>query len=688
MTSVETLTLALALDLSGTGKKAGTGHFHLGTAVRPDRQEVSVNSVSLLRNGQPWMPVMGEFHFSRYPAQEWGDELEKMKAGGIDIVASYVFWIHHEEIEGTFDWTGQRNLREFVKRCQDLGLPVIIRCGPWCHGEVRNGGLPDWLLRKGFETRADDPGYLAAVRILYGEIGQQLKGLLWKDGGPVIGIQIENEYGGPAAHLLTLKRLAREAGLDVPLYTRTGWPELATPILFGELLPLYGAYAEGFWDRELTPMPGQYWRAFIFTPERTDAAVATDQLGQRDGRDGADAALYPYLTCELGGGMASSYHRRIRINPDDIESVALCKLGSGSNLLGYYMYHGGTNPDGRLSTLQESQATAYWNDLPVKSYDFQAPLGEFGQKRPHYYSLDRLHGFLHAYGARLANMPATFPSGDQPLRWSVRSDGRSGFVFVNNHQRLKFMPARPGVQFTLTLAGGTLRFPEQPVTVPAGGRFIWPFNLDCGEGVKLTYATAQPVGLGVFALTPGVPAEFVFESGERFRFEKGPAKFKVKNVQFTLVGEEVCPAEKTVAVTLEPVKVAVPAREIRAGSHGVAEAPTDADFESAAVWRLKLPAGLDQRNDLLLRIRYIGDVARIDLDGRLLTDNFYNGNVFEIGLRRYAPDIYRKELLLKVLPLRKDAPIYLPDDAWPEFGAAGCRVEVTGAWIVEQERRL
>ena len=118
---------------------------------------------------------------------------------------------------------------------------------------------------------------------------------------------------------------------------------------------------------------------------------------------------YPFLTCEIGGGMMSSYHRRILFNPKDAEATTLVKLGSGSTLLGYYMYHGGGNPEGKLSTLMESQATKYWNDMPVKNYDFQAPIGEYGQIREQYHLLRRLHLFLHEWGPVLADMPATLP---------------------------------------------------------------------------------------------------------------------------------------------------------------------------------------------------------------------------------------------------------------------------------------
>ncbi|HLP03480.1 MAG TPA: beta-galactosidase, partial [Opitutaceae bacterium] len=499
--------------------------FTFGTAANPAGETISADNQCLLRNGEPWTPVMGEFHYSRYPAAEWREELLKMKAGGIDIVATYVFWIHHEETEGEWTWSGNRDLRRFVNTAKEAGLQVIVRCGPWCHGEVRNGGLPDWLVARG-NARTADPAYLASATKLYGQIAAQLRGQLWKDGGPVIGIQLENEYRGPAEHLLTLKKIAREAGLDTPLYTRTGWPELKAPLPFGEILPLYGVYAEGFWDRELIAMPGNYWAGFHFSTLRTDANIANEALGRRETRDAADIARYPYLTCEIGGGMMSAYHRRILVDPLDIEATTLIKLGSGSTSPGYYMYHGGTNPVGRLSTLMEDQSTAmtFWNDLPVLNYDFQAPLGQYGQVRPQYHRLRRLHLFLHSFGAALARtavaLPDHRPAGRDDLaalRWSARSDGHRGFLFVNNHERGRTLPSKSDVQFTLAPLG--LTFPSQPVTVPTGAAFLWPFNLDLGSGVTLAYATAQPITVlddgatrtFVFAETPGIPAEFAFD---------------------------------------------------------------------------------------------------------------------------------------------------------------------------------
>lgn len=164
--------------------------------------------------------------------------------------------------------------------------------------------------------------------------------------------------------------------------------------------------------------------------------------------------------------MMTSYHRRVYVYPQDAYSLAIVKLGSGSNLLGYYMYHGGTNPEGH-AYLNEMQRTPYtnWNDLPVKTYDFQAPLGEFGQKNPHYYILRKLHLFMHDYGETLASMDASFPQADKPqtkgidsyLRWSYRQKDNSAFVFVNNYERLQNITDKKGVQ--LEVCG--VKFPQK-----------------------------------------------------------------------------------------------------------------------------------------------------------------------------------------------------------------------------------
>ena len=469
-------------------KRIFIGLVLIGLALtsQAGNKKVEWDKHSLIIDGKRVCPVMGEVHYSRIPVDEWQQEVRKMKEGGVTIIATYVFWNHIEEMEGVFRWDGQRNLRRFIEVCHQEQLPVVLRLGPFCHGEVRNGGIPDWVFTKGCKIRQENPMFLAMVEKLYRQIFMQVQGLQWKDGGPVIACQFDNEYRGKGEYLMALKRIATGIGFDLPFYTRTGWPELSTPVPFGEMLPLYGDYADGFWERSIEETAGNYYKAFNFTASQVSGAIGSEQLDYS--KKATTNRQYPYFTCELGGGMMPAYHRRPYVYPEDVYSMAVVKLGSGSNLLGYYMYHGGTNPDG-LTYLNETQRTVAtnYNDMPVKTYDFQAPLGEFGQKNPHYYMLRKLHLYMQAWGDVLAPMESSFPcmqdikkGDDSHLRWSIRSKDGSGFIFINNYERLQNLSAKHGVQ----LEACGIKLPK--ITIPAGSICIFPVNID---GIK--YATAQ-----------------------------------------------------------------------------------------------------------------------------------------------------------------------------------------------------
>ncbi len=244
-------------------------------AVAGFGKKVTWDAHSLMIDGQRVCPVMGEVHYSRIPANEWEQEVRKMKEGGVTIVATYVFWSHIEEEEGIFRWDGQRSLRQFLEVCKQQGLPVVLRLGPFCHGEVRNGGIPDWMFAKTLPSkegetakpvklRSTQPEFLIYAERLYRQIFTQVQGLQWNDGGPVLAAQFDNEYRGSGDYLMALKRIALSIGFDLPFYTRTGWPELSKPVPFGEMLPLYGDYADGFWDKETGEGVGNYYKAFNF----------------------------------------------------------------------------------------------------------------------------------------------------------------------------------------------------------------------------------------------------------------------------------------------------------------------------------------------------------------------------------------------------------------------------------------
>jgi len=114
----------------------------MGTSANARGETMSVNNRYLMINGKPQIPVMGELQYSRMDKSRWADEILKMKACGVNVIATYSFWNHHEEIEGQFDWSGNKNLRSFIKLCGQLGVYAYPRIGPWSHGEARNGGTP------------------------------------------------------------------------------------------------------------------------------------------------------------------------------------------------------------------------------------------------------------------------------------------------------------------------------------------------------------------------------------------------------------------------------------------------------------------------------------------------------------------------------------------------------------------
>ncbi|MFZ3341042.1 MAG: beta-galactosidase [Terriglobales bacterium] len=760
----------------------------MGAPTNPDGHSITVNSRYLMRDGKPWLPVMGEFHFSRYPHQYWEEELLKMKAAGIQIVSSYVIWIHHEEIQGQFDWSGDRDLREFVRLCGKHGLLVFVRIGPWAHAEVRNGGFPDWV-QKMPHTRSNDPQYLGAVDSFYRQIAQQLKGQFWKDGGPVIGVQLENEYtlrgpGQGAAHILKLKQMAVADGFDVPLYTVTGWDGAVFPP--HEVLPVFGGYADWPWDDSLQKLPPNEVYAFRFISREGGDMGAP---GGRPASNATQAALAPYpsLSAEFGSGIEDTYHRRPIIHAADVAAMLPTQLGSGVNLMGYYMFQGGANPPGKLTTLQESQVTGSPNDLPEISYDFQAPLGQYGEERESYRKLKLFHYFLNEFGSELSPMvvhaPDKIPAGPGDFsepRLSVRSLGDQAFLFVNNYVRGYEMPARNDFQVRVRLPSGDVMLPQNPITIPAGAYFIWPIGLDT-HGVTIRYATAQLITTlerkhetyVFFVAQDGIGPEFELslhagqslegaanqsESGDRQKNGMVTVRptpgmgiaFTVRSVSgkpthFIVLKQE--QAERLTLLTIHGQRAIVysgayafsegenlhlrsagrsdiflgmlsesdskwqsraglkpqppegifpvyearlDAREIavaftqtkQAGSappiqranparwrkQPVAVAPTDDTMAKvAARWSISLPKdALTGVEDVFLQIHYEGDVARLYASGALLDDNFYNGDPWVIGLKRFAERL-DAPLELWVLPLRDDAPVYFDQGYKPQF---------------------
>lgn len=450
-------------------------------------------------NGAPAIPVSGELHYSRVPRRFWDERLRLMKSGGITVVACYIFWNHHEPAQGNYRFDGDFDLRAFVEACAHVGLDVVIRIGPWAHGEVRNGGLPDWVQNLPLAHRTDDPAYLALVEAWYQAIGSQLAGL-FGDSGPIVGVQLENELYDQPGHLVSLKCLAQEAGIHAPVWTATGWGGADLPE--GEVFPLFGGYADGFWVEHDAPWDTTFREHLFFSHVWDDPGIGADirsHVGHASGAVIRSASLeFPPATCELGGGMIRAYHRRPEVGGLDVAAVALCKVGNGSAWQGFYMFAGGRNPG---ADLQESHATGYPNDLPAFDYDFNAPISATGRVRPAFAHLRRQHAFLSAFGERLATMPSTLPDqrpsdvfDRETLRWALRSDGDSGFVFINRHQ--PFEPLQPSdpLRLAVGVGGVVVEFPHRAISIPTGLVAHWPVSLTVA-GVRIGWATASPLSV-------------------------------------------------------------------------------------------------------------------------------------------------------------------------------------------------
>lgn len=649
-------------------------HLNMG-GKNPKGEEINVTSRYFTRNGKPWIGVMGEFHFSRYSRENWHRELAKMKAGGITIVSTYLFWIYHEEIEGKMDFGGDNDIRAFIEECKDVGLDVVIRIGPWAHGECRNGAFPDWLLKKDYKLRDNNEEYLAVVKKWYQSIYNEVKGLFYKDGGNIIAVQIENEFVDNAEHLAKLKEIAVECGFIAPIYTVTGWNSASgAKIPVDEVVPVFGGYCEAPWENHmnrLSPSPH-----YFFNRMRNDSAIGTDLIAktQSDGWQ-LPYERYPFATCELGGGIEVTHHRRPIIKPMDIYAVSLVKLGDGNNLVGYYMYHGGTNKIGELSTFNETKATGYPNDYPILSYDFQAPLSEYGEVREQYGLLNMLHMFVNDFGEEFAPMIAVDSANSvaaddtNSLRYGMRTNGKSGFVFVNHYQRLTELADIENA----VISAGNVEF--TPIDVKGEVSFFMPFNMKMGDSV-LEYATAQPLckcdDTYFFAEIPNIKAEYKFSKGsanivtvpfENAKYMRklngtvyigGGCNLYEENGQIHSVedGEYIC--QKWNGSEFETLTIVQSAKQSNVEITGVENAPFEPKYkeelciggERELTWKkINVDGGYG-----FAEIDYVGDVAQIYADGELVADDYYYGKTWRVPCKL----LYGKECYMVISEMKDD----------------------------------
>lgn len=682
------------------------------------KKNYSFNEKCLMRNGKPWFPVMGEMHFSRFDEKFWKESLYKMKAGGVSIVSTYVFWIHHEEEEGIFDFSGSRNLKKFVECCRETGMKLFLRIGPWVHGECRNGGFPDWIVNlqeEGVKLRTSDSRYLFYVHRFWQELFGQVKGQLEEDGGPVIGIQLENEYWIPDpgngtagdAHMRTLMKMAKDIGFQVSLYTATGWGGT----FIGDAIPVMGGYCEAPWEQKITELAAN--NNYVISHIRNDALIASDQKMEDVLK--YEEFRFPFLTAELGGGLQVTAHRRPVATGQDIGSMSLAKLAGGVSMLGYYMYHGGSNPKGKRSPLQESRNTGYinYNDLPEVNYDFNAPIRQYGSISDSYREIKLLALFLRDFGEELAVMTTDIetegisPEDTHTLRKSCRYRKDHGYVFFNNYVRHRTMDEHRRVRFRGKTENGEVLFPETDIRSGEFGFF--PYHMRLNDAVLET-ALATPL----CRLDVGDREVFVFygdrepqyrwkddRQAEILHLKRNQAKnaFKITlDRDYLIISDHFVWEQEGKLTAVGPAKTklrtfpelaeapkgfrkigcedcwTVYERSIRTER---AEVSVGKQYEDCDCAIYTIDISFDERSmrekkgDLYVWIEYTGYGLDIYCEGQKINDHFYTGQPVPVSLRYFD---YPHRLTVKVKSLREGDWVYL--EKWPEMtDHRACRLE-------------
>ena len=328
-----------------------------------------------LLNGKPFRIMAGEIHYQRIPREYWADRLLKLKAAGLNTVGTYVFWNALEPEPGQWDFSGGNDLAAFIRTAQRLGLWVIVRPGPYACAEWDFGGLPIWLLRTpDIKVRCSDPRYLAACESYILKIAEVIRELQVHRGGPVLMVQVENEYGSfgnDREYMLALKGFWEKAGIEIPLFTADG----ATPYML-----------------EAGTLPG--------------AAIGLDP-GTNE-KDFAEAARLergvPVFCSELYPGWLTHWGEEwARVKTEDVLADLRWLLDHGKSF-SLYMFHGGTNfgfwAGANFSDKYEPDVT---------SYDYDAPLNEMGQPTPKYFAIrDLLLRYLPK-GTELPEFPRPVP---------------------------------------------------------------------------------------------------------------------------------------------------------------------------------------------------------------------------------------------------------------------------------------
>jgi beta-galactosidase len=353
-------------------------------AQRPAAQPAPTHTFALgtdqfLLDGKPLQLISGELHYPRIPREAWRARLKMAKAMGLNTIGTYVFWNVHEPQPGQYDFTGNNDVAAFVKMAQEEGLWVVLRPSPYVCAEWEFGGYPYWLQNiKGLKVRSQEPQYIAAYTRYLQAVGKQLAPLQVNHGGPVLMVQVENEYGSygaDKAYLAQNKRLFEQAGFDGLLYTCDPVRDVAAGHLAGLLPAVNGT------DK----------------PRQIRQLVNANHGGQG-----------PYYVAEWYPAWFDWWGTPHHTVPAAKYTPGLDSVLKAGMSINMYMFHGGTTRAFMNGANYKGDTSRY--EPQVSSYDYDAPLDEAGNPTAKFRAFREVIARYRPQGQPLPPVPAAKPS--------------------------------------------------------------------------------------------------------------------------------------------------------------------------------------------------------------------------------------------------------------------------------------
>lgn len=336
-------------------------------------RDFKVENSQFMLDGKPVQLICGEMHYPRIAQEYWRDRIRRAKAMGINTISTYVFWNIHERRPGVFDFSGQADLAKFIRIAGEEGMFVVLRPGPYVCAEWDFGGYPYWLQKnKDMVWRSDNPAFLSACQRYIERLGKELSDLTVTNGGPIVLVQVENEYGSygnDRTYLGKLRDMIISAGFNVPLITCDGAGQMGNGFLNGTLPTVNGAVGKDIMTTIDKYHPGGPYFVAEFYPAWFD--VWGQRHSRRDYKSPASQ-----LDWMLGHQVSISM----------------------------YMFHGGTN-----FSYTNGANTAYGYQPQPTSYDYDAPLGEYGNITPKYMAFREVIQRHQPAGQLLPEIPAPNP---------------------------------------------------------------------------------------------------------------------------------------------------------------------------------------------------------------------------------------------------------------------------------------